>query len=274
MAEQAVLQRRAEPSPPDAARVGSGYSVGGARQAQLAQLHARLNGRARGGPVAGAGIIQAVLDPALGAGNQAFREGLVKGHYDPVTNNADMHVDPKNDAHPHLAKADVIAAFEDLYQAMHANFQATGNMGTIDWNPQGAAVIKMVAELLGESLGGKLGRLSARIKKFARQKFGTPPVGRPGDALSADIVPEHLAYLGALKGKAGVSIKGVGVPLTAATNDLKLAEFNQNMVDNSPAGNARLANYGRAALAGIPVSLSITLHYTQLPALIATLRSA
>ncbi|QHI36236.1 hypothetical protein IMCC3317_15950 [Kordia antarctica] len=211
-------------------------------------------------------VVQAVLDPTVATGDQDFTFGLLHGTYRPATNLADMHVNAATLANPHLTAAHMLAAMNDVQQAMIANHGVTGNVGTLDWRPTGAAVVKLVIELLGEALGGFWNKRLARLKKFKRKKLETPPVVRNEDALSADVLSEHKSSLKSLQGENKVSIK----PIIARST---LAEFNQDMLENSPAGKARLTAYEQLIDAGLPTSLRIEIHHNQIPAIIGVLNS-
>lgn len=211
-------------------------------------------------------IIQRVLNPAVATGNQDFAFGLLHGTYRPATNEADMHVNAATLANPHLTAADMLAAMRDVYQVMNANQPITGNVGVLDWRPTGAAVVKMVVQLLGEALGGRWNKYKARAKKIIRENLVTPPAVRDPDILSADILPEHKSYLKSLQGENRASIKPI-IPGSTA------AQFDQDMLENSPAGQQRLAAYHQHIDAGLPTSLRVEVHHDQIPRIIGVLNS-
>lgn len=246
-------------------------------------------------------VIQAVLEGTnWNLISQEFRQGLIHGHYRPPTNLADMHVDQANEENPHATAAHMLAVMEDVYQAMAANYAETEKVGTLDWRPTGSAVVKMVGELLGEAFGGSWNKFKARALKVKRKKFGRAPEGgRDEIVMSKDIVPEHMAYMKALQG--GETIMTTVIPGESrakmeafmqdnpqATED-EMQQFqaaletqeSQNMLEDSDAGRARLAQYQSSLESGgntledggMPVSLNVQLKHTQLPAIIAVLRS-
>jgi hypothetical protein len=248
----------------------------------------------------GAPVIQAVLQGTnYNLVAQEFRQGLIHGTYRPPTNLADMHVDQANAQNPHATAAHMLAVMQDVYQAMVANHAQTDTVGTLDWRPTGSAVVKMVGELLGGALGGSWGKLKAQVYQKKR-KMGRARVGaRDEMVLSKDIVPEHMAYLGALQG-GGTNMKTVlpgahraKMQAFMETNphatEHEIEEFqatleaeqDQNMLEDSEAGKARLAQYRESIetggdtmeTGGNPVSLNILLKHTQLPAIIAVLES-
>ena len=98
------------------------------------------------------------------------------------------------------------------------------------------------------------------------------------EKLDGWMVPEHMAYLRSLKGKAGIDIAVLaGMPkppgIGALPPDQQVAALEQSMVDGSDAGNARLAQYEAGLLdddAPGP-SMRIRVDHTHLPALVKKL---
>ncbi|NJK33311.1 MAG: hypothetical protein HC927_13420, partial [Deltaproteobacteria bacterium] len=222
---------------------------------------------------------------------QEFRVGLVHGTYRIMDNSADMHVDRATQEHPHLTVAMIKEVLEDVYQAMAANYAQTESPGMLDWRPTGAAVVKMVVELLGSALGSGLGVIAAKGKQLLRKNRRNRAQARDPDVLSSDIIPEHIGFLGAMQGKAGVSVKAAlpadnrklaaylqehpnATEAEQRTYANEVAEqMEQNMLSSSDAGKARLAEYKQSLEAEQPASLRIVLDHTHLPALIRALDS-
>ena len=114
-----------------------------------------------------------------------------------------------------------------------------GVEGQLTWNPQGAAVIKMVAELIGELFGNPELFVAARVLKKLRKASEGDGVVRDPNAISEDIIPEHMQYLAAARGAEGQS---------------------------------RVADYRAALEAEIPISLIIMVGQTQLGVLMKTMK--
>lgn len=215
----------------------------------------------------GKGVVQRVLNGAAAAGRQAWVHGLVNGGYDRATNTADAHI-AVGGPDGHLTKASMLAAVQDIYQAMQAAVAAGGPAGTVEMHPQGAVALKTVIELLGSALGGWWGAAQAAIKKLYREKTKTVTKSKLADELDAVIIPEHMAFIGAMIGVGGVNIQPI-IPDGAPTT---LAEFNQNMLANTSAGLARRNRYKAALEADTAVSLRVTVNQASLPAIIAALQ--
>ncbi|MFQ6027485.1 MAG: hypothetical protein ACE5Q6_08340 [Dehalococcoidia bacterium] len=209
--------------------------------------------------------IQRVLNGNAAPGGQAWRYGLVHGTYDTNTNSTDAHIDVGGPG-ASLTRADMLAAVQDIYQAMQARQAAGGPAGWVDLNPQGAVALKTVVELLGASLGSWWGKVQAMTLKFAREKTQTVTKSKLAGELDPVIIPEHMAFLRAIVAVGGVSIK----PIIPGT--MTLAEFDQNILDNTAAGRARMAQYKAALEADTAVSMRVRVDQNVLPNVITTLR--
>jgi hypothetical protein len=108
-------------------------------------------------------IVQRALSGTVGNGTQDFVFGLVNGHYTRVDNKADAHISPGGDGQG-LEIADMLAAAQDVYQAMQARQGAGGPAGVVEMRPQGAVALKTVVELLGQALGGFWGNADANLE--------------------------------------------------------------------------------------------------------------
>ncbi|MGF1937568.1 MAG: DUF4157 domain-containing protein [Nostoc sp. ChiQUE02] len=210
-------------------------------------------------------IIQRNLNGGAAPGRQSWQYGLVYGSYNTNTNVADAHIAVGGPG-VSLTQGDMLAAIQDIYQAMQACQAAGGPAGSVQMHPQGAVALKTVVELLGSALGGWWGKAKAFYLKLKREKTQVLTKGKLSDELDPVIIPEHMAFLGALIAVGGVSIQPI-IP-----GPTTLAEFNQNMLDNTPAGVARMAQYKAALDADTTVSLRVNVDQNVLPAVIAALQ--
>lgn len=210
-------------------------------------------------------IIQRALDGNAGNDNrQEFQYGLVRGGYTAENNKADAHIDADPDGH--LQPANMLLAIQDINQAMVSRRDAGGPLGEIELHPQGAVALKTVAELLGGALGGFVGKLKALALQTYRKKFKQVTKHKQSSELDPVIVPEHMAFLKALIGVGGITMatQVLGDPITEA-------EFDQNMLDNTPEGIARMGQYEDALNADKTVTLRVTVTQDNLPAIIELL---
>lgn len=203
-------------------------------------------------------VIQRGSDPIDESKGISFKYGLIKGTYVPANNTADMHVENKT-KETKFSPKDVYLAFSFVYEKMSK--QKTE--GQLTWNPQGAAVIKMVVELLGESLGNAELIQAARTLKDSRKE--RQQVKRDENILSQDIIPEHLHYLYSIKGVDGVEMKAV-IPKSTEKN------FDSDMIKDTEIGESRVKDYEGALKSQIPVSLRITVSQTQLGKLLKKMK--
>lgn len=224
-------------------------------------------------------IIQAVFKADANAGSQPFTRGLIHGTYHPRDNSADMHVSAADEGE-HLKPGDAAVVLKALYDVMVQNHATTGTIGKIDWRPTGAAVQKLVVELLGEALGGTFSVMVARLKKAYRKNFGEKPTGaRDKNVLSPDILPEYKAYLDAMQGENKVSIKpkiqGESADLVekGVPSHIVASTINQDMMEDSDAGRTRLNTYKETLDTGVASGLVIEVTHLQIPAIIKVLQS-
>lgn len=218
-------------------------------------------------------IIQRQLshDPVAHPNNQDIHQGLIHGTYQAGANTADLHV-AAGGGNQHLTAADMLTVAEDLEQAMRQRLAAGGPPGRISLHPTGAAIVKIVVEMLGEALGGWMGKMAARWKKLMRAQ----PTGvRSPDRLDQNVLPEHFAYLESLRGSNRVSIK----PRIMSQNPAHrptLADYDQDMMATTAAGDAKYAKYKAQAEdlnEAMGSSLDIDIGADQLPDVIALLRT-
>jgi hypothetical protein len=231
---------------------------------QYTQLHAQVH--YFGNPIQlHSGVVQRGNDPIDESAGKPFKYGLIKGTYVPASNTADMHVENKTEETAFSVK-DVYFAFSFVYNNMVKQKKISGIEGRLTWNPQGAAVIKMVAELLGESLGNPELLKAARELKKLRKQGEEEDVVRDANVISADIIPEHLQYLAAARGAEGVEMKAV-IPGNNTEEN-----FDSDMLKDSTEGRSRVHDYREALESKIPVSLRITINQTQLKMLLETMK--
>ncbi|WP_322743679.1 eCIS core domain-containing protein [Vasconcelosia minhoensis] len=207
--------------------------------------------------------VQAALNGGAEAPlKQKYAYGLISGTYDWTNNTADAHVAPGGKTP--LTVVDMLMAVSDLHQAMAARKTMGGPEGEVEMHPQGAAVIKIVVEMLGSTLGGAIGNISAKYYKWKRKGVKLSK-GKLDDEMAQEIIPEHMAFLGALREVGGVDIKAI---IPATTND----EFDQSILDNTREGKARLAKYETHLKADKAASLLIKVSAAKLPAVITGLQ--
>jgi hypothetical protein len=209
-------------------------------------------------------VIQLGNDPIVSTEAIKFQYGLIHGSYVGTDNTADMHVSQKNASKP-FSNLDVYRAFSFVYNKMVENKAKTGIEGQLTWNPQGAAVIKMVAELIGDSLGDPGLQDIAKSYKEARKANPTPEE-RDNYNISADIIPEHMQYLMAARGAEGITMK----PVIASNNTEE--NYDTDMLKDTPEGIARFADYREALDAQEPIALRISVGQTQLGKMIDTMK--
>lgn len=210
-------------------------------------------------------IIQRVLDGNAGNDDQQdLAYGVVYGHYKSASNVADAHIGVGGEDQG-LAKADMLSAVRDIYQAMQNSSGAGNPVGTVELNPQGAVALKTVVELLGHALGGWWGKAKALAFQFKRKKFGELTKDKLADELDQAIIPEHMAFLRAMIGVGGVSMKPV------IGGELTMEEFDQNMLDDTDEGKARMAAYQQKLQDDEAVSMRVEVSETVLPQIIELL---
>ena len=210
-----------------------------------------------------------------------IRQGLIKGTYKPGTNEADLHVDPDSGEGLSLTAQDMLTVAENLEAAMRGRKKAGGPLGKISLHPQGAAVTKMVVELLGEALGGFFNKNVARAKKKYRGRIAAD---KQSNAMDPRILPEHFSYLDSLRGENKVSIVPEIFSQKKEYKPTSIEEFQQDMLVKTKEGNAKYEKYknflqdagerekARSQDTTTGVSLKITLLADQLPAIIALLK--
>jgi len=202
-----------------------------------------------------------------------YKRGLIHGDLKGVENKADFHIDPGDGRG---LRADMLAVAQDVLQRMIvANTKHGAPKGQVYMRPQGAAVIKIVSQLLGEALGDKKLIEQAheaikwrKLKEAAIDKipfYTRPKLSR--EILDKSVVPEHSAYMKSLVGVSGVDIK----PILRGT--LSMEEFTQNMLEESENGKARLGKYlDTVESATVAVSMDIFISQDRLPAVISLLQ--
>ncbi len=219
------------------------------------------------------GTIQRMLANNLPSDNIPIRWGLVRGTYEKAPNKADLHVDAKGDG-PGLNPKDMCAALTEVYEYMVAREQQGGPLGVLEVHPTGAAIVKVVVEMLGEVFGSFYSKNKARAQKALRKKFGDNG-GGSSDKLMPGVLDEHFSSLDALQGTDALEI----VPQVSATNvayKSTLADYDQNMLANTTLGKAKLAKYKgvlRDEDEPMGPGLKITIFSTRIPEIIRLLES-
>jgi hypothetical protein len=205
-----------------------------------------------------------------------YARGLIKGTLTRVTNSADFHVSPGD---PRTLGADMLWVAEDVLDKMTQLSSWPGRPGgRVNLRPQGAAVLKILVQLLGESLGDpdhiQLAHEAIKWRKFKEKAYESTTswlLGKPGksdNVLEKSVFTEHAEYLTSLVGVTGVDIR----PLLkkAAVSD---SEFTQNMLEATEKGQDRLKAYlGEVEQATHTVSMDVYIDEFRLPEIIATLK--
>ena len=202
-----------------------------------------------------------------------YRQGLIHGDLIGVKNEADFHVDPGDGG---SLRADMLAVAQDVCEKMTAANTIHGApKGRVYLRPQGAAIIKIVSQMLGEALGQRelieQAHRSIQWRKFKEAALDKIPVyTRPKlskEVLDKSVVPEHSDYMKSLVGVSGVDIK----PLLRGAKSLE--EFTQNMLEESQMGRDRLQKYLETVESGnVSVSMDIYISQDRLPNVISLLQ--
>lgn len=202
-----------------------------------------------------------------------IRYGLVRGTYEQVPNKADLHVDAKGDG-PGLSLKDMCDALEELHGRMTERHQQGGPSGVVEMHPTGAAIVKIVVEILGEVFGSGFNKYKARAQKAYRKNFGKKSEGGSSEKLLPNVLDEHFSYIDSLVGSQHLSI----VPQIAAHKaeyKQTLDDYNQNMLENSALGRGKLQKYKgvlRDESEPMGPGLRIEIPASQIPAAIKLLR--
>jgi hypothetical protein len=186
---------------------------------------------------------EADVRPEAGFRRVAIRHGLVHGTYEEESNSADLHVDAKSDG-PGLRVVDMVGAAEEVYDLMMVRQRNNGPLGKFILHPTGAAIVKIVVELLGEALGGLLGKTKARAHKFYRKNLNRSAASSSmsSEKLAPGVLNEHFSYLQSLAGSTSVGI----IPRIVASNELykpTMDDYDQNMLEASQAGRSKFEKY-------------------------------
>ncbi|HSK05672.1 MAG TPA: DUF4157 domain-containing protein [Kofleriaceae bacterium] len=203
----------------------------------------------------------------------ALREGLIHGTYDEETSSIDLHVDAKGSGGG-LSAREMLSMAEQCYELMTARERTGGPKGRFMLHPTGAAIVKIMVELLAGALGGRIDKWKAALLQAKRKKFGGPGGPKNPDKLEPGVLPEHFAFLDSLRSEQpGVSI----VPRLRGKYNTE-ENVDQNMMEKTPQGNERYETYKTVLQSSddeepIGPGLDVTLTSDLLPAVIATLRS-
>lgn len=175
----------------------------------------------------------------------------------------------------------MLAVAELLYDRMMAVHGTTGIRGRFMLHPTGAAIVKIMINLLGEALGGSWSKMRARFAKATRKAITGP---KSSDKLHPNILDEHFHYLQSLKGENAVAISP-NINSKTGNHSLTMDDFvlgpnkqytSRDMMDGSQKGNALFEKY--KAHESDPkeetsAGLDITIYADQLPKVIALLKS-
>jgi hypothetical protein len=202
-----------------------------------------------------------------------IRIGLIHGTYDEETNTADLHVDAKGSGGG-LSVKDMYEVALCTHQLMTHREESGGPKGRFMLHPTGAAIVKIVAELLGEALGGNWSKSRAKFAQFNRKRSGKGGA-KSFDKLDKSVLPEHFRYLDSVRGTGAVEI----VPrIVSATGKYKPTEddYNQDMMSTTKEGDKQYQKYSEALQdeeEPMGPGLDVTIYSDQLPAIIAILKS-
>ena len=198
-------------------------------------------------------------------------QGLIHGTYKPSSNTADLHVRSGRGVQS-LAITDMLRVAQELYRRMTERHQMqNAPVGTFILHPTGAAVVKILTQILGEALGNadmvqkaqtlyKWRKIKDKIPTFLRKKEKMDQ-----DKIAKGVIPEHVAYIKALENVAGIEIRPI---LPSGTPE----EFEQNMLEASKEGKDRMIKYIETLeQQEIGVSLNVTITHLQLPEIIRLL---
>ncbi len=222
----------------------------------------------------GMGAVQLILDAKDLMTDVHYNQGLIHGDLRRGQNETDFHVNPGDGKN---LISDMLAVAQDSYEKMTIISKLPGRPnGRIYLRPQGAAIIKIVSQTLGEALGNRnlieVARNAIYYRKIKEKAIALIPFYKKEsmskEIVDKSIVSEHSAYIKSLVGAVGIDIK----PLLPGTTTL--AEFTQNMLESSIAGQQRLARYINTVEEGkIPVSMDIYIDRNRLPDIINLLRN-
>ncbi len=202
-----------------------------------------------------------------------LREGLIHGTYDEETNSIDLHVDAKGSGGG-LSAREMLRMAEQCHELMTARERTGGPQGRFMLHPTGAAIVKIMVELLAGALGGRIDKWKAALLQTKRKKFGGSGGAKNPDKLEPGVLPEHFAFLDSLRSDhPSVSI----VPRLRGKYNTE-ENVDQNMMEKTPQGNERYETYKTVLQSSddeepIGPGLDVTLTSDLLPAVIGVLRS-
>jgi hypothetical protein len=202
--------------------------------------------------------------------NLDVRQGLIHGTYKWEDNSADLHVDKKGDGQGFPA-SDMLVVAKQMLQKMTQRKRDGGPTGVFILHPTGAAIVKIMVQLLGEAMGDpevtELAHKAIKSRKFWEKLdvFGKKRE-MSQDLLDPTVHLEHFEYLRSLAGVEGLEI----MPILRGTKTEK--EFNQNILAATKEGVARLKAYKQAVEdQEYGVSLNVNISAEKLPDVIRVL---
>jgi hypothetical protein len=225
----------------------------------------------------------------------AIRQGLIHGDYNRETNRVELHV--KKGKGVTLLR-DMLIVAENLDEPMKKRQQNGGPRGKFILHPTGAAIVKIVVQVLGEALGEEQWIAQARESREKRkreeskQEKSEEKEEKSEEFLHKDFHDEHFQYLTGLQGKTDIEIRVPIPPENAAEfnpetlknnpeeiarlneyTERKTAEFTQNILEKTPEGMARFKAYIKTVeKEKTGVSLDVTIYHDQLAEITKFLR--
>ncbi len=156
---------------------------------------------------------------------QENHHGGVKSQYDSAKNIVELHIESGANREGKLMEDLLLALYEARDALQGGQTRNLAVPGHLFMRPQGAQVLKMTMEMLGEAVGASEQRGRAQEAKQARKEANIPLTQVQGEVLDPAFLPEHTAYRESLVGASGVTIKPIGggsagmVDMLAQTNE-------------------------------------------------------
>ncbi len=140
-----------------------------------------------------------------------YEFGLMYGKHNPENNTAEMHVHQKGAEQ--FRMQDVYNAFKWVHKKMVKCEKETGISGILEWEPMGAAVVKMIAELFAQ-LNVEMDEERRPALLHAEDEKRTRKQRNEQDNIQTDLLPkmhesvieEHTLYWLASVGVEGINV--------------------------------------------------------------------
>ncbi|QLE59493.1 DUF4157 domain-containing protein [Nostoc sp. TCL26-01] len=200
-----------------------------------------------------------------------IEQGLIHGDYTSDNNYCDLHVNESGQSGGGvLFGLDFLQVAEQVNDLLLQGEQDTGREGIIQLRPMGAAIVKIVTELLGESLGDKntveMARELSKQRKETEAESKKPKERQPFK-LDRSLAPEHTTYLASLRGvREGLSISPMALNTMTETEAMGM-----DMTGMSPAEQILFNKYKSAVydeLTKVTPGLIIYIKQRHLPTII------